>query len=280
MKLLPALMLIGSVALAQSHEETVSKTFDTPGVLYVANVNGSISVAPGASSVEIEVKKKFAARSSTELEQARKNLTLGTMQRGDTLFVFIRGVGDCFCEREDGKWNGRYGYGYRFQDWDVDYDFQFDFQLKVPESTSLIVSTINEGDVEVEGNYVDLKAHNINGDIRVSEVTGTIRASTINGDVDLHFPSIPGEGSFYTLNGDIDAFFKQELNAHLGFKSYNGDLFTNISDLEYLPVKVKKTASGRGVKYKIGEYTELKVRNGGVKLDFETFNGDVTIKEI
>ena len=107
--------------------------------------------------------------------------------------------------------------------------------------------------------------------------------STINGDLDINYISVPLTPSrFYTLNGDINATFNENLNAVLGFKSRNGDLFTNIDNIKYLPVKIEKTEvfDNGGIRYKIGEYTTIKVRNGGVKIDFETFNGNVIVKEI
>jgi len=272
-----------TVALSQKFTETVTKSFVAAKVLYVANVNGSINVESyQGSTIEISVRKQFRAKTNKDLEEMKQNITLALMEKTDTMIIYIRGIGDCFCQRKGNRWNSA-RYQYHFQDWDTDYEYSFDFNIKVPSSINLVLSTINDGDITVSETTGSIDVRNINGGLTLNGISGQTTATTINGDVDINYKKVPDSDSrFYTLNGDINANFNEVLNAELGFKSYNGDLYTNINDLEYLPVKIEKTESNgeNGIKYKIGEYTAIKVRNGGVKLDFETFNGDVIIKEI
>jgi DUF4097 and DUF4098 domain-containing protein YvlB len=104
-------------------------------------------------------------------------------------------------------------------------------------------------------------------------------ASTINGDLDVTYTKNPDKACrFYSLNGDINALFQPGLAANLSFESFNGDFYTDIQPLEALPVKVEKTAEGDGIKYKVNG-NRYKIRTGGALLDFETFNGDVFLKE-
>ncbi len=271
--------------ISQKFEETIRKEFPAPKVLYVANVNGNIDVETwDGDQVVIEVNKILRAKTQQDLSRAREQLKIGQMNELDTIIIYLRGVGRCFCRD-----NNEYGshdnnlYNYRFDDWDLDYDFHFDFTLKVPATIDLILTTINDGDINVSGLKGQLLVRNINGNLSFKNISGATNASTINGDVDIDYVSVPSTASrFYTLNGDINANFNERLNAELGFKSYNGDLYMNISNIEYLPVKVEKSVMSDkgGIRYKIGEYTNIKVGNGGVKIDFETFNGDVIVKEI
>ena len=62
------------------------------------------------------------------------------------------------------------------------------------------------------------------------------------------------------------------------FESFNGSFFTNINNLEQMPVVVEKKKSEQGIKYKVNG-NRYKVGNGGANLDFETFNGNVYLKE-
>jgi hypothetical protein len=64
----------------------------------------------------------------------------------------------------------------------------------------------------------------------------------------------------------------------MSFESFNGELFTNVPQLESLPAEVERKETSVGTKYKVNG-NRFKVGNGGVILDFETFNGDVYIKE-
>ena len=268
---------------AQSFEETVNKEYKSFKVLYVANVNGNIEVESNDGiGIQMEVKKKLSAERGGDIEEIKKNVKLAQMVRGDSLIIYIQGIGDCFCAGYN-KNNWRRNYHYQFDDWDYDFDFNFDFMIKVPANTDLYLSTINNGDVNVRNITGKLNAKNINGSITLDNISGATKARTINGDVLINYSSNPVDASkYYTLNGDIKANFKKSLNAVLTFESYNGNLFTNIEELTYLPVRVEKTEikNKSGIKYKIGEKTEIRIRNGGVYLDFETFNGDVIVKEI
>jgi DUF4097 and DUF4098 domain-containing protein YvlB len=154
------------------------------------------------------------------------------------------------------------------------------FTVKVPSSIILIASTINDGDVIVENVKGAVFANNVNGSIKLTRLVGQTEAHTVNGDVDLDYVQNPtGDCRYYSLNGDINANFKKGLGANVSFESYNGDFFTNVDKLESLPVELEKKTSKNGLKLKVNG-NRYKVGNGGVKLDFETFNGNVYLKEI
>jgi hypothetical protein len=64
----------------------------------------------------------------------------------------------------------------------------------------------------------------------------------------------------------------------MGFESFNGSLYTNIDGLEPLPVQVEKKQQNASIKYKVND-GRFKIGSGGAFLDFETFNGNVYVKE-
>ena len=153
------------------------------------------------------------------------------------------------------------------------------FIVKVPASLNLSVSTVNDGDIVVENVKGSVFANNVNGSIKLTNLVREADASTINGDLDIVYAKNPDKDCrFYSLNGDINAIFQKGLAANLSFESFNGDFYTDIQPLEGLPVKVEKTKEGDGIKYKVNG-NRYKIRAGGALLDFETFNGDVFLKE-
>jgi hypothetical protein len=160
------------------------------------------------------------------------------------------------------------------------YHYKMDFVLKVPASVHLVVSTINDGDITVEQVKGAVDANNINGSIRLSNLVREAEATTINGDVDIDYTSNPVKDCrFYSLNGDINALFRKGLAASLSFESFNGDFYTNIDNIESLPTQVEKSEKGKGIQYKVNG-NRYKIGNGGAAyLDFETFNGNVYLKE-
>jgi hypothetical protein len=80
------------------------------------------------------------------------------------------------------------------------------------------------------------------------------------------------------LNGDINAWFVKGLAANVSFKSFNGSLYTNVQNMEGLPAQLEKKESENGIKLKVSS-NRYKFGNGGALQDFETFNGDVIVKE-
>jgi DUF4097 and DUF4098 domain-containing protein YvlB len=154
-----------------------------------------------------------------------------------------------------------------------------DFTLKVPFAMNVVVSTVNDGNIVIQQVGGAVQANNVNGSIKLANLTRETHASTINGDVDIEYDKNPGkECRFYSLNGDINAFFQKGLAANLSFESFNGEFYTNIDKIEHLPASVESSKKGEGIKYKVNG-NRYKVGTGGALLDFETFNGNVYLKE-
>ena len=268
---------------SQRFTETVKLEYNDFQVLILSNVNGSISVEGyTGDKILFEVDRMLDGKNRVDIESLKKDVTISEIVEGDSLIIYIKGLGNCFCA-EEGKygWNSRYRYNWN--DWDNDFDYKFDFTIKVPTDTDLNLSTINNGDIQVSNSNGELNIKNVNGGIFMKQVSGSTKARTINGDLVIDYSSNPTSGStYYTLNGDIKANFKKDLNAMMTFKSFNGELFTNINEIEYVPLKVEKfeKENEKGISYKVGGKTEVKIRNGGLYLDFETFNGNVIVKEI
>ena len=61
----------------------------------------------------------------------------------------------------------------------------------------------------------------------------------------------------------------------------NGDLYTNYDTVALKPQVVQKEVKGKkGVKYKVDSKESFRIGRGGIKLDFNLLNGDVTVKKI
>lgn len=81
-----------------------------------------------------------------------------------------------------------------------------DIELKVPQNGTLILKTINEGDIVVTNVKGELEVNNINGDIKLSGITGSAIATTTNGDINVTFASVTDGKpmAFSTFNGDVN----------------------------------------------------------------------------
>ena len=279
-----------TVAEAQTFTEALKKesAFEVKGdknTVIIANLNGEVRVEGyDGDKVLVEANKKIYAKTPERLERGKKEIQLGFIDRADTLIYYVDGACQGFGRDQNSrKWNkSRWNYSWYNCDngnCDLPYDFEVDFTVKVPKGIHVMVSTVNEGDVVVKNVKGIVYANNVNGSIRLDQLERESVASTINGDVDIEFTKNPDKDCrFYSLNGDINAYFQKGLAANMTFESFNGDLFTNINDLESLPVQVKKEDAKRGTRYKVNG-SAYKIGKGGALLDFETFNGNVYLKE-
>lgn len=276
---------------SQSFTEKINKElmFEKKGVnnaLLIANINGSVTVTGyDGEKIMVEVTRTIKAKTPERLENAKAHIRLGFLDRADTLIFYTEGLCSRFgkTSKKKGDWTHKNGWGYLWSegkdDCDEKADYSFDYVVRVPKSVNLLVSTVNQGDLKIENVAGGVVANNVNGSIELTGLSREASAHTINGDVDISYEKNPQKPCrFYTLNGDINAWFQKGLAAELSFESFNGELYTNVNGLESLPVQMEKESTKNGVKYKING-NRFKIGAGGVLLDFETFNGNVYLKE-
>lgn len=288
-----AFMLMVQITIAQSFSEKITKELSfekqtTDNALMIANINGNIKVVGYAGDkILLTVEKIITAKTQERLEKGKKEIQLGIIDRADSLILYSDGPCNRFEKRTNRKnksdWNNNeWGYNWNDnneRDCRESYDYTLNFTLQVPYGVHLQLSTINDGDIVVENMKGSVDADNINGSIKLSNLVRESSASTINGDVDITYTQNPDKACrFYTLNGDINAYFQKDLGASLSFESFNGEFYTNINQIEALPVMVEKQKEGNGIKYKVNG-NRYKIGKGGALLDFETFNGNVYLKE-
>jgi hypothetical protein len=291
---LVVLMLVASLAIAQTHSEKIVKEFafekkSEQNTLIIANINGDVKVEGyDGDKILLELTKTISAKTEARLEKGKQQLRLGVIDRADTIMFYTDDGCNSFGRRTDrngkqGSWEEDWGYNWNCNNNNCrqEYDFKMNFTLKVPKNVNVILSTVNDGNVVVEKVSGSVKANNVNGSIKLTNLMRAANASTINGDVDIDYSANPqGDCRFYSLNGDINAFFQKGLTASLSFESFNGDFYTNIDKIVSLPSKIEKSAAGEGIKYKVdGNRYQVGSGTAGVFLDFETFNGNVYLKE-
>ena len=72
--------------------------------------------------------------------------------------------------------------------------------------------------------------------LTIQEVTLPASTPLPDGNVDISYTKNPTEDcKYYSLNGFVKVNFPSSLSGTMSFKSFNGDLFTNIDPLENMP---------------------------------------------
>jgi len=277
-------------AFAQEHSEKITRelAFEKKGpanALIIANINGNIKVEGyDGDKILIEVNKRITAKTDARLQKGKSEVQLGVIDRADTLIVYAQNPCNTFGRQDRSDNRGPRGWDYNWnnncQNCNTEYDYRMDFTVKVPRAVNLMARTINDGDVEITNVSGGVSAHNINGSIKLVNISKETDATTINGDVDIEYAQNPAKDChYYSLNGDINAWFKKGLAANMSFESFNGNFYTNVESLEALPTEVSKENTNKGIRYKVNG-NRFKIGKGGATfLDFETFNGNVYLKE-
>jgi hypothetical protein len=156
-------------------------------------------------------------------------------------------------------------------------------RVQVPAGSSLRLSTVSGGAIDVEGITGELELHNTNGPIRARGVRGPVTANTVNGDVEVAFAPgavLGGPMAFSTLNGDVDLTLPTGINVNLRLRTEQGDIYSDF-DVELTTEPARIERDGTQKKYRLTIAKELvgKIGAGGPELFLKSFNGDIVLRQ-
>lgn len=158
-----------------------------------------------------------------------------------------------------------------------------DLDIQVPVGSTVRLSTVNDGDIEVENVDGEVEVSNTNGEILVKNVRGPVSANTVNGDVTVVFRGamVAAPMAFSTLNGDVDVTFPGDLKATVRLQSDNGEIYSDF-DVAVATENVRgpEKTKEKGGRYHIVVSREMigQINGGGPEILFKTFNGDVLLR--
>ncbi|MDF1550592.1 MAG: hypothetical protein P1P88_22415 [Bacteroidales bacterium] len=275
--LLLAWLVISCQLIAQEHTDKQTKKlkFATSNKVFILkNIFGEIKIEGSSdSNGELFVEQKITADSEVDYELAKKELELKIEYFGDTVLVYVSSP-DMELRRKGSKIE------YQMDHWDKGYQFQYNFTAQVPRNAQVIASTVNDGDIIINGIEGDLKANNVNGSIQIKNAMKSVLAVTVNGEINVEFSNDPEKDcEFKTINGNIKVLCSKNLSADVTYKSMNGDFYSNYELASIAAENVKeKKKKGSSTYYKLGNKPQFRIGSGKVKMSFETLNGDMIIK--
>jgi hypothetical protein len=267
-KLKIVLLILAVLPVTMAHAQESIDLFSVPlsrpndaGRLVVSQISGSINVI-GYDGKEVIVKASIRERGSKK--GSRKGSKNGLKRIANTSLKIS-------AEEKDNK----------VRIINENHNRETNLEIKVPKNFSLKLSTINNGDIDVQGVNGEMEISNVNGEITLLNINGSATADTTNGDVKVVFNSINSEDSmaFSSFNGDVDITFPSSLKADVKLKSEMGDIFTDFDMTvdNHKPV-VDKNTSGGTYKVKIEQWVNGKINGGGPEMLFKTFNGDIILR--
>ena len=160
---------------------------------------------------------------------------------------------------------------------------QVDLVIQVPTACSMKLSTVNDGDIEVDNVTGDLEVNNTNGSIALKQIAGSAVAQTVNGEVLVTFTRVNADKamSFSSLNGDIDVTFPASLKATVQLKSEQGEIYSDFDvQMQTTAARVDKNEKGKG-KYHVTIEKVMRgtINGGGQEMQFNNFNGSIYIRK-
>jgi hypothetical protein len=159
---------------------------------------------------------------------------------------------------------------------------ELELEISVPRRTSVSASTVNGGDLMIEGVTGEHELSNVNGGIFARDIAGSVVAGTTNGDVEISLNEVTADKpmSFASFNGDLDIAFPANVSADLRIAGGRGDIYTDF-DVEIRPQTEVFERGGDPGRRQIRFEQEMSgvVGRGGPEFRFKTFNGDITIRK-
>lgn len=165
------------------------------------------------------------------------------------------------------------------------YQRPIDLTISVPTRTSLILRTVNDGNIVVNGVDGEIDVDDINGSVTLNNISGNAIAHALNGRVLVTFNRINPQKamSFSSMNGDIDVTFPPDLKANLTLRSDQGEVYSDF-DVQVQakapqPTTEDSRAQGGKYRYKVDKTVRATVNGGGQEIQFKNFNGNIYIRK-
>jgi hypothetical protein len=261
---------VGNIRKEEPVQRTLHFAGPGPHTLEVRTVTGNVHIEGyDGTDVTMTATRTTSARTAADLEAAQRQVTLDVADGATTIHAVVRYA--------DGDTCGDHEH-HHDSDW-PDYEVRYDFTIRVPRDTRLVVCTINDGHVTVQGTRADFVLRSINGPIDLADMGGSGEATTINGAVKASFSAAPRSDSvFKTINGNIVLTMPPSFAADLSMKTFNGGLFTDF-DTQPLTTAQAIVAEHKGERtiYQSNPFARVRIGSGGPEMTMDTLNGDVRV---
>ncbi|HEV8629499.1 MAG TPA: DUF4097 family beta strand repeat-containing protein [Thermoanaerobaculia bacterium] len=155
-------------------------------------------------------------------------------------------------------------------------------RIQVPRQTSVALSTVNDGDIHVEGLEGTLELSNVNGEITAKGVAGSVVAHTTNGDVKVTMTRVDPKAAlaFASFNGDVDVSLPASFRGDLRIRSDNGKIYTDFDvQLSDQPARVEQKRNGGRYRLEVEQEVRGTIGGGGPEIQLRTFNGDIYLRK-
>lgn len=155
-----------------------------------------------------------------------------------------------------------------------------DFDIKIPRKFSLKISSFDNGKIEIIRVSGSVEADNPFGDIILDNFSGSAVLNSVNGKIRAIFSAVDplSPMMFTSLEGNIELYFPEKVNANLKLRSENGDLFTEFT-IKPIRRQTEVKKNEQVSVYSLEDWTLGMLNNGGPEYFISTFNGNIYLKK-
>ncbi len=159
-----------------------------------------------------------------------------------------------------------------------------DLVIRVPFSTSLDLSSMIGGAIEVDKVKGEIEVSNMNGTINLKSVSGTVLANSMSGSIEVTFAEVNPDTpmSFTTMSGDIDVTLPASTKANLKMKTDFGEIYSDFEiAVSKAPQKTETDPEEEDGRFRIAfdKYYFGAINGGGPEFLLKTMNGDILIRK-
>lgn len=256
-------------ALEESDHRTERWVVTDPrsATLVLDGIEGSIRVTGvEGNEVRLTIDKRVEARTREEMAEIEREMPLLIERRADRIEVVV----DSPWRSDDGGWRGRR--------WENPGRLRYDFTAEVPREMAVVLKTVNEGDIRMEGVHGPFDVRNVNGGVDLRGLGSAGAARTVNGDLHAHFDRAPAEDcEFSNVNGVVDLAFPRGFAADIRVRTLNGEVYTDF-DYELSTFAAASDRRHGRPRHRLSRTIRIG-GGGGPMLSLETVNGDVEIRK-
>lgn len=267
-------------SLAQEYQDHKIMNFSRENIdkIHLHNYRGMVSIqGADTDQITLEVERNLKTASEERLEDGKDSIYYESMLVNGDLFLFIVDPERVFRIDENGE-----GY-YQTCNWNFSsnrerYQIKYDFNLKLTIPKDLDLKAFNhEESLTVENVAGTLHLKNHHDGVTVTGAAGNAEVHSHHGDINISFIQNPTEYlKVSTHHGDIRVELQPSFSAEVGLKSRHGSFYTDF-DWQPMPMQVNRIENGNKHQYKVGEYNRVRIGDGKVEAQFETYHGDVFI---
>jgi DUF4097 and DUF4098 domain-containing protein YvlB len=127
------------------------------------------------------------------------------------------------------------------------------------------------GDISLSGVAGDLNVQTVSGEMKLHDVKSSyVRTQTVSGDMEFDGTIDPkGSYEFHSHSGSMTITIPRGTGATVSMRGFSGELNSSC------PMTMQPNGEATGAHYKNMTFT---IGDGGARLNFETFSGDVTLR--